>query len=185
MKFRALHNANVRDVPFMVTLSTAAVTGCHLNAGCVSDTATVLGDKIKGTRCTNTMEQMPSWEANRWSGYSSDFVAPGDWIPCAQGPTAGRTVWSQMDSFHLLSSYSFMIHFSVMLPSKWFYPPVFDQHFILHSFYVPCVQHFRPIFSRSLGGAYSLRNKISPHFSDFSALPSLPPSQAEQVTPLM
>lgn len=60
MKFRALHNANIRDVPFMVTLSTAAVTGCPLNAGCVSDTATVLGDTIKGTRCTNTMEQMPS-----------------------------------------------------------------------------------------------------------------------------
>lgn len=137
----------------MVTVSTAAVTGC------VSATATVLGDTIKGTRCTNTMEQT----VRLFLGFRGTRRHNGPPLD---------TLFS---AAHSLSSYSFMICFSVLLPSKLFYPSVFDQHFIYIYFLFHACYISTRIFSRILGVACSLRSKTYPHYPGFSALSSLPP----------
>jgi hypothetical protein len=114
----------------------------------VSDTATVLGDTIEGTRFTNT------W--SRRSVYSSDFVAPGAWI---------------LTHFYHITLWSVLV--LCFLPSDFI--PQFSTSILFTFIFCSMRATFQPVSSLwSLGGACSLHSKTS-HYPGFSAVSSLPP----------
>jgi hypothetical protein len=65
MNLWALQNESLRDVQFTVTLSTAAFVGCPVDADFVSDKAALLGDTIKGTRCTKANRRLGGQAASQ------------------------------------------------------------------------------------------------------------------------
>jgi len=122
------------------------------------------GGTIKGTRCTNT------W--SRRSGYSSDFVAPGDWVPCSQRPSAGHT-FEPLTHFYHITLWSVLVF--CFLPS--YFIPQFSTSILFTFIFFSVRSTFPPLSSLGVSEglvAFAVKllpiiqvSPLSPHFLPF------------------